>query len=172
MKMKTSRRESISQLSSKRQALSQQVNRVGGELWRLESRKGDLDKALKVDEATLNTRLKTARYWARRVANWFNLNGFLILKSSDNSYHVIFNREVTWSENMKIVAWVSLLSHIESLKRWFIMQCIKEDSTLRVSPKGEKPSPRIVYREGRQDEQIREFLRYRKVIKTIMRRLN
>jgi hypothetical protein len=60
MKMKTSRRESIKQLSSKRQDLSQQVYHVGGELWRLESRKRDIDKALKVDEATLNTRLKTA----------------------------------------------------------------------------------------------------------------
>ena len=50
----------MNQLSAKRQALSQQVYRVGGELWRLESRKGDIDKALKVDEATLNTRLMTA----------------------------------------------------------------------------------------------------------------
>jgi hypothetical protein len=60
VKMKTSRRESINQLSAERQALSQQVYRVGGELWGLESRKGDIDKALKVDEATLNTRLVTA----------------------------------------------------------------------------------------------------------------
>lgn len=27
---------------------------------------------------------------------------------------------------------------------------------LRVSPKDDKPSPRIVYREGKQDKQIRE----------------
>ena len=60
MKMKTSRRESINQLSAERQALSQQVYHVRGELWRLESRKGYIDKALKVNEATLNTRLKTA----------------------------------------------------------------------------------------------------------------
>ena len=60
MKMKTRRRESIKQLSAKRQDLSQQVYRVGGELWRLESRAVDIEKALKVDEATLNTRLKTA----------------------------------------------------------------------------------------------------------------
>ena len=60
VKMKTSRRESMNQLSAKRQALSQQVYRVGGELWRLESRAVDIEKALKVDEATLNTRLKTA----------------------------------------------------------------------------------------------------------------
>ena len=30
------------------------------------------------------------------------------------------------------------------------MQCIKESSTLRVSPKKEKPSPRIVYRYGKE----------------------
>lgn len=41
------------------------------------------------------------------------------------------------------------------------MQCIKKSSTLRVGPKGEKPSPRIVYREGNEDTQIKEYLETR-----------
>lgn len=111
---------------------------------------------------------RTARYWARRANRWFKLEGFLILKSSENHYHVVFNRRVSWSENMRIVAWVSLLSHNRGLVKWFIMQCIKQGSTLRVSPKFEKHSPRIVYREGIQDGRIREFLVERKLIKKIV----
>ena len=40
-------------------------------------------------------------------------------------------------------------------------------STLRVAPKGDKPSPRIVFRYGSQDHGVKDFLRYRKLIKRI-----
>jgi len=43
---------------------------------------------------------------------------------------------------------------------------------LRVSPKGDKSSPRIVYRYGRQDREIRQFLAYRELIKGITGRAN
>jgi len=111
---------------------------------------------------------KTVRYWAKRAMRWFKLGGFLILKSSANHYHVVFNRCVSWSENMHVLAWVSLLSHNKKAQRYTLMQCIKEASTLRVSPKKQKPSPRIVYRYGKQDEQISSFLHYRKLIKRIL----
>lgn len=112
---------------------------------------------------------KTVRYWAFRIMRWFNLGAFIILKSSTKCYHVVFDRSVSWSENMRIVAWASLLSHNRGLVKYLQMQCIKESSTLRVSPKGEKPSPRIVYRYGKQDGEIRNFINYRKVIKSIIR---
>ena len=118
-----------------------------------------------------NTTFKTVMYWARRAIRWFDLWGFIILKSSEGCYHVVFDRPVSWSENMKIVAWVALLSHKMGLQRWHLMQCIKESSTLRVSPKMTKPSPRIVYREGEEDNQIADFLRYRRKIKNIMRKM-
>jgi hypothetical protein len=51
------------------------------------------------------------------------------------------------------------------------MQCIKEGSTLRVSEKKEKPQPRIVYRFGSQNNQIAEFLAYRKIVKSIIAKL-
>lgn len=119
-----------------------------------------------------NSTFKTVRYWARRTMNWFKLEGFMILKSSEQHYHVVFNRIVTWSKNMCIVAWVAELSENEALQKWHRMQCIKEDSTLRVSPKGEKPSPRIVYREGSEDNQIACFLRYRRKIKKLMKQMS
>jgi len=102
---------------------------------------------------------------------WFKLEGFIILKSSENNYHVVFNRTVTWTENMHIVVWVSLESHNLMTKKWFIMQCIKEGSTLRVSPKRDKPSPRILYRYGKQDKEIRNFLARRRQIKRFITKL-
>ena len=100
---------------------------------------------------------------------WFNLGSFIVLKSSENCYHVVFNRAVSWQENMKIVAWVSLLSHNDAVLRWFQMQCIKGSSTLRVSPKMDKPSPRIVCRFGKQDGEVRNYLQYRRRIKKVTR---
>ena len=119
-----------------------------------------------------DTTFKTVRYWSRKAMKWFNLEGFLILKSSDGCYHVVFNRKVNWSKNMHVVAWVALRSHNKGIQRWHIMQCIKESPTLRVSPKGVKPSPRIVYREGSEDNQIAGFLRYRRKIKNIIKQMS
>jgi hypothetical protein len=117
------------------------------------------------------TSFKTVKYWAFRTMKWFKLKGFIILKSSKNSYHVVFDKKVSWKENVKIMAWVSLLSQHKALTKWFIMQCIKEGSTLRVSAKKEKPEPRIVYRYGSQNNQIAEFLAYRKIVKGIIAKL-
>ena len=116
-----------------------------------------------------DTTFKTVRYWARRAMNWHNMGGYLILKSSEGNYHVVFNRTVDWTENMKVVAWVAELSGNFGLQKWHRMQCIKVGSTLRISSKGEKTPPRIVFREGEEDEQIHEFLKFRKLIKKSIR---
>ena len=118
-----------------------------------------------------NTSFKTVRYWAFRALRWFRLEGFLILKSSKYNYHVVFNRRVSWSENMRIVAWISLLSNNPRLQKWHLMQCIKEGSTLRVSSKGDKPSPKIVFRYGKEDKQIKEFIGFRKLVKSITQKM-
>jgi hypothetical protein len=108
---------------------------------------------------------KFVKYWALRTMKWFRLRGFVILKSSNNHYHVLFNRSVTWKKNVHVMAWVCLESKNKGLTRWFLMQCIKESSTLRVSPKKAKASPRIVFRFGNQDNEITNFLKYRKLVK-------
>ncbi|MEM3700697.1 MAG: hypothetical protein QXL57_07530 [Candidatus Bathyarchaeia archaeon] len=117
------------------------------------------------------TKFRTVKYWAMRTMRWFKLKGFIILKSSKNSYHVVFDKKVSWEKNVKIMAWVSLLSQNKNLQKWFTMQAIKEGSTLRVSAKKDKPEPRIVFRYGSQENQIAEFLAYRKIVKGIIRRL-
>ena len=47
------------------------------------------------------------------------------------------------------------------------MQCIKESSTLRMSPEKKKPSPRIVTRIGTEDNEIKNYLKWRKNLKPI-----
>jgi len=52
------------------------------------------------------------------------------------------------------------------------MQCIKPTgSTLRVAPNPnkDKPSPRLAYRFGCQDHAVKDFLRYRQLVKRIYR---
>lgn len=110
---------------------------------------------------------KTTKYWAFRTLKRFRLRGFIILKSSEKHYHMVFDRRVSWSKNMGIVGWVAVCSRNSKLKDWLAMQCIKESSTLRVSAKKEKPSPRIVFRYGKQDKEIKNFLKYRKFVKKI-----
>ena len=84
-----------------------------------------------------NMKLKDVKYWGRRTMKRFKLGGLLILESSLDSYHIIFDRTVDWSENVRIVAWVALYVKRRSLDNWFKMQCIKQKPTLRVSKKHE-----------------------------------
>jgi hypothetical protein len=51
------------------------------------------------------------------------------------------------------------------------MQGIKESSTLRIGPKGGNPCPRVVYRWGEQDGQVKVFLRERREINKITKDL-
>jgi hypothetical protein len=135
-----------------------------------------------------DTPLDVVKYWALRAMKWFKLEGFIILLSSEKaftvkyrrkviftlrikSFHVVFNRRVSWRKNVHVMSWVAMLSQIPKLKKYVLMQCIKEGSTLRVSPKGDKPSPRIVYRHGKQDKQIRKVLENRRFIKVIIRKM-
>jgi hypothetical protein len=118
-----------------------------------------------------NTPFKNVKYWAERAMNWHKLGGFIILKSSENCYHVLFNRSVSWSENTRIVAWVALQARNQGLTGWFIMECIKESSTLRISPKRNKPPPRIVFRLGKQDQQLKIFVRNRHLIKEFIKKM-
>ena len=111
----------------------------------------------------------SVRYWASRAMRRFKLEGFIVLKSSKKSYHVVFNRKVSWSDNLRVVAWIALLSHSPELQRYCLMQCIKKSSTLRVSRKREKPSPRIVFRSGKQEKQVKEFMKTRRIIKKIVK---
>lgn len=47
-----------------------------------------------------NTPLEKVKHYAKITLEHFGLSGFIILRSSKNNYHVIFNRPVSWSENV------------------------------------------------------------------------
>lgn len=125
---------------------------------------------LDLDGERASAPFETALYVARRVDRWFRLGGFLILKSSKGNYHAVFNKPVSWERNVRVMAWACFISEFNpSLSRWFVMQCIKRSSTLRLSRKREKPSPRIVYRYGREDERIAVYLGSRRLARRIAR---
>jgi len=91
----------------------------------------------------------------------YHLEGYVILQSSKNNYHVVFDKNVSWEENVRIMAWVAYKFGKESYTRWFVLQVIKTASTLRIGNKGEKPRPRIVHKFGRQSEEIKNFREHR-----------
>lgn len=135
--------------------------------------------------------LDKVKYLAFRALNWFNLKGFIIFESSkkeyvakekgekgkvsyryfEKNYLVAFDRPVRWAKNVHIRHWVHLACHSEDLDKWNEMQDIKESSTLRFSPKIDKPSPKIVYRYGSQNNQIKELLETRRIILNIVKQL-
>lgn len=114
---------------------------------------------------------RIVKCWSFRATKWFKLGGFTILKFSKNHYHVIFVRPVFWKKNIQVMAWVALESRNQKLKDYLVMQCIKESSTLRLSPKGEKPSPRIVFWQGMQNEKTKCFLITRRYIKNCSKQI-
>jgi hypothetical protein len=126
-----------------------------------------------------NVTFKTAKWLAFKALRWFkrdhqgklDLEGFIILKSSPKHYHLVFNAPVSWTKNVHIIAWIAQRIKNRSLNAYVIMQCIKESSTLRIGTKGDKPSPRIVFRYGKQDKQIKSFLKYRTLVFSIRKKL-
>jgi len=115
-----------------------------------------------------DTTLDFVLYWARVAMDLFELGGFLIRKSSEGCFHTVFDRIVTWKECLRVVAMVVLNSHHEGLKKWFILQARKGSMTLRCTPKGLKPCPVVVHREGSQDDRIQRFLEREELITLIM----
>jgi hypothetical protein len=110
------------------------------------------------------TRLKTVKYWANRVCKFFKLQGFIILRSSCNSYRIVFNKTVTWTENVTVMGWTCLMSKNKNLTGYFILQCIKGASTLRIGKKLRKKPPRIICHYGKRDCEIKNYLAWRKFI--------
>jgi hypothetical protein len=119
-----------------------------------------------------NTSLDEVKYWAKRACNWHKLEGFIILRSSERHYHVVFDKTVTWATNMKVMCWVALESGNLNLQKYALMQGIKKTSTLRIGNKGKKKPPKIIFRYGTQDKQISGFLNNRTFILNSIRKLH
>jgi len=119
---------------------------------------------------------KKAKDLAFLTMEHFKLEGFIILKSSNKHYHVVFDKPKRWSEVISIIAWIGIIAKNENVWKWVCMQAIKKFCTLRVGPKpdgeGLKPSPKVVYTYGSQNRQIKWFLSMRRRVLRMVKRLN
>ena len=71
---------------------------------------------------------------------------------------------------LHIMNWVARLSENKNLQNYVEMQCIKETSTVRISRKNKKPVPKVVFRYGVQDKQIKKHLETRKLMLSFLRK--
>lgn len=80
------------------------------------------------------------------------LEGYIILKSSKNHYHVVFNKYTSWRRSLMII--LSIFKCVE----WGIWQTRKGYLTLRISKKNGKNKPKIVFQRGQNDKLIKDYL--------------
>ena len=52
--------------------------------------------------------------------------------------------------------------------KYLLMCWIKTVSCLRISNKNEKPRPRIVFKFGKQDNEIKNYLQFRKCLRSVL----
>lgn len=96
----------------------------------------------------------------------FKLGGYLLIKSSCDGWHVVFDRQVSWKNALRVIfaappcrrRWGRHLS-------WAELQAVKGFATLRIGKKGHKVSPRIFKTAGSSHGQIAEYLSCRKKLK-------
>ena len=96
--------------------------------------------------------LRKATRIAEALLRDHKLEGYLVVRSSENNYHLVFNRYLSWRTIGKI------LFNQWNCISWGIWQIRKGELTLRVSSKNEKNKPKIVKRVGKQDKLIADYL--------------
>ena len=115
---------------------------------------------LDLDHTTENRVIMLADYLFRK----YGLEGYQIMQSSTHNYHVIFNKPVTWTHALSIMAMATYIFKKDKLVRWVILQTIKQSATLRLTQKMSKPSPRLVLQIGKTDKTIKEYNEMYRVI--------
>lgn len=101
----------------------------------------DLDNMTE-KKATLKAELLLKRY---------RLEGYLLIRSSEKSYHVVFNKYLRWRTITKI-----LFSLYECI-RYAVFQMKEGFLTLRISRKNGKDKPKILIAVGKQDKLIKDY---------------
>jgi len=103
---------------------------------------------LDLDNITQAKTKQLAAYLCKR----YKLEGYLIVKSSKNHYHLIFNRYLKWRKALQV--------SFQTIKcvEWAIWQARKGEFTLRISCKNGKNKPQIIYKTGKQNKLIKDYL--------------
>jgi len=85
------------------------------------------------------------------------LEGYIIVKSSKNHYHIVFNKYTNWRKSLMII--LSVFKCVE----WGIWQTRKGYLTLRISKKKGNDKPKIMKQTGKTDKLIKDYLQVYKL---------
>jgi len=99
-----------------------------------------------------NMTYRSAKRLTVNLCRKYKLEGYLLIRSSEKSYHVVFNRYLSWRKITEIV-----FSQYEVL-RWAVMQMRYSALTIRVSKKNGENKPKILLKVGKQDKLIKEYM--------------
>lgn len=122
------------------------------------------DRTAMLDLDELN--IDEVKVLAYRMMHRFKLDGYLILKSSCDGWHVVFDRRLSWKNVLRVIfAAPPCRRRWHAHFSWAELQAIKGFATLRIGNKSHKRSPRIIEGYGSQDGQIEEYLQCRKQLK-------
>jgi len=99
-----------------------------------------------------NMKYGKAKWIAETLLKKHKLEGFLLVRSSDKNYHVVFNRYLSWKTITKI-----LFSQYECI-RWAVFQLKEGMLTLRVSRKNGRDKPKILLNVGKADKLVKDYL--------------
>jgi len=95
---------------------------------------------------------------AKTLTHTFKLEGYYIILSSPDCYHIVFNRRIkSWSKITKIIAHACLWSKHRGLSGWLLFQLVKQALTIRITSKGEKHPPKIIIEHGKTDDICKEY---------------
>jgi len=121
------------------------------EHWIVEGKIGfNSDRGLMLDLD--NMKYTKALWLAETLLKEYKLEGFLLIKSSDKNYHVVFNKYLSWRKITKI-----LFSLYECV-RWAVFQMKEGQLTLRISKKNGKDKPKVLQKVGKTGKLIKDYL--------------
>ena len=110
------------------------------------------EKGLMLDLDNINQ--KKARKIAQITCKKHKLEGYLLVKSSKNHYHIIFNKtNISWRKTLQIIF------SLHKCVFWGIQQARKGWLTLRISSKKGK-TPKIIEAKGNTDKLINLYLQH------------
>jgi hypothetical protein len=99
-----------------------------------------------------NMKFRKAKFIAETLVKQYKLEGFLLIKSSEKNYHVVFNRYLSWKTITKI-----LFSLYEGV-RYAVFQMKEGQLTLRISKKNNRDRPKILLKVGNTGKLIKDYL--------------
>jgi len=60
------------------------------------------------------------------MSRWFEPKGFIVAKSSDKCYHVVFDCKVSWKKEVNVMAQINLQSHNRQFRKGLPCSVLKK----------------------------------------------